>query len=148
MKLKFMISTIVIVVGALIFSSFQKDSQKEPWTEKQLMPPAELAEKLNNGQMSNTVILNIGPSGEIRNSIKIGPTQEAEYFNLLKKKLAPIPKNSEVVIYCGCCPFENCPNIRPAFELLNDMKFTNAKLLNMPKNLKVDWIDKGYPLNK
>jgi len=52
------------------------------------------------------------------------------------------------VIYCGCCPFEHCPNVRPAFQLLNEMKFTNQKLLNLSTNLKTDWIDKGYPVAK
>jgi hypothetical protein len=27
------------------------------------------------------------------------------------------------------------------------MKFERQKLLNLPKNIKVDWIDKGYPVN-
>ncbi len=43
------------------------------------------------------------------------------------------------------CTIANCPNIRPAFSLLNEMKFTNHKLLDIPKNIKVDWIDKGFP---
>ncbi|HCS20823.1 MAG TPA: hypothetical protein DIW47_09730 [Bacteroidetes bacterium] len=56
-------------------------------------------------------------------------------------------RDAEIIIYCGCCPFSDCPNIRPAFEVLNELKFTNPKLLNLPKNLKADWIDKGYPMN-
>jgi hypothetical protein len=148
MKMKFVTTSIAAITITLAFLSFQKDAQKEPWAEKQLMPPAELAEKLVNGKATNTVIFNIGPSGEIKNSIAIGATQEKEKLALLKRKLANVSKHSEVVIYCGCCPFEHCPNIRPAFELLNEMKFMNAKLLNMPKNLKVDWIDKGYPMQK
>lgn len=55
-------------------------------------------------------------------------------------------RNTEIVLLCGCCPFEHCPNIRPSFELMNEMKFTNHKLLNLSHNLKVDWIDKGYPM--
>lgn len=146
MKSRLMIGIITFMAAVIVLSSFQKSGQKEPWTEKQLMAPAELAEKLNSGKMEDTYIFNIGPSGEIKNSTTIGATQEAANLALLKKELAQIPKNSEVVIYCGCCPFEHCPNIRPAFEILNEMKFTNARLLNMPKNLKVNWIDKGYPM--
>ncbi len=69
-------------------------------------------------------------------------------INLLKWKneLQKLPRNTDIVIYCGCCPFEHCPNIRPAFKLLNDMGFTNQKLLNLSHNLKADWIDKGYPI--
>ena len=56
-------------------------------------------------------------------------------------------KKRNIVIYCGCCPFKDCPNIRPAFSLLNSMKFTNHKLLNLPLNLKTDWINHGYPMS-
>ena len=28
-----------------------------------------------------------------------------------------------------------------------DKKFNNHKLLNLPHNIKMDWIDKGYPTN-
>ena len=110
------------------------------------MAPSELAAMLNSGKTADVYIFDIGPSGKIKNAIATGPTQEEENLALLKEKLTTIPKGAEVIVYCGCCPFEHCPNIRPAFRLLNDMKFTNARLLNLPKNLKADWIDKGYPM--
>jgi hypothetical protein len=50
-----------------------------------------------------------------------------------------------VIIYCGCCPFDKCPNIRPAFAALKEMGFKNARLLDLPKNIKADWLDKNYP---
>jgi hypothetical protein len=28
-----------------------------------------------------------------------------------------------------------------------EMGFKNAKLLNLPKNIKTDWLDKDYPTN-
>ena len=59
-----------------------------------------------------------------------------------------IPKDTKVVVYCGCCPFEHCPNVRPAIDVLKEMKFTNYYLLNLSHNLKTDWIDKGYPTAK
>jgi thiosulfate/3-mercaptopyruvate sulfurtransferase len=65
----------------------------------------------------------------------------------LKDSLAGLPKESEIIIYCGCCPFERCPNVRPAIQVLKDLNFTNYKLLNLPHNIKIDWIDKGYPSN-
>jgi hypothetical protein len=49
------------------------------------------------------------------------------------------------VVYCGCCPYEHCPNVRPAVAVLKEMKFTNFKLLNLEKNIKTDWLDKGFP---
>jgi len=146
MKPALIIFTVVLCFVGLI--SFQKNTDKEPWTKEQLMQPDVLAAKIKNGKLQNTVIYNIGPAGAIKNSIEIGPAQEAENLALLKRQLRDLPKDREVVIYCGCCPFQHCPNIRPAFALLKEMNFKNAKLLNLSKNLKVDWIEKGYPLMK
>jgi hypothetical protein len=111
------------------------------------MKPSELVNQLKN-KKSKYVVLSIGPSAVIKNSIDIGDTGDKVNLEKLKKKVSKLPKNTPIVIYCGCCPFEKCPNIRPAFTLLNQMKFTNHKLLNLPTNIKVDWIDKGYPINK
>lgn len=75
----------------------------------------------------------------------MGQVHEKENLEKLKMQLSNLPTGTEIVIYCGCCPFEHCPNIRPAFILLNEMKFTNAHLLNLEHNIKTDWVAKGYP---
>lgn len=119
----------------------------EPWTEKQLMNPADLAKMLNDPAAELPLIYSIGPSGGIKNSIEIGPGKDKENIEKLRAELSKLPKDKNIVLYCGCCPFDPCPNIRPAFSLLNEMKFTNHKLLNLSQNLKTDWIDKGYPMS-
>lgn len=70
-----------------------------------------------------------------------------EGLEKLKSELKSIAKDKNIVVYCGCCPFEHCPNVRPAIETLKEMKFTHYYLLNLPHNIKADWIDKGYPTN-
>jgi hypothetical protein len=75
-----------------------------------------------------------------------GPARDKENLDKLGKLLSKEDRNREVVIYCGCCPFEHCPNVRPAFSLLMGMHFTHAKLLNLSHNIRVDWINKGYPV--
>ena len=119
----------------------------EPWTPQQLLAPADLAKTLNNPKSPQPVIFSIGMQAIVKGSIDIGPVMMKENLNLLKQKLEKLPKNSQIVVYCGCCPFSRCPNIRPAMELLKSMQFSNYKLLNLPQNVKVDWIDKGYPMN-
>lgn len=136
---------ILLLLFATVLFAFQSS---EPWTAKQLMAPADLAKIINDSKSKQPMLLNIGFGGGIKNSVEIGATNEKEGVDKLKQALSKIAKDADIVIYCGCCPFEHCPNIRPAFTLLNEMKFTNAKLLNLPHNLKVDWIDKGYPIIK
>ena len=121
---------------------------QEPWTEQQLIQPEDLAKNLNDEKVNKPIILSVGPGGGIKGSIEFGSAKEKENIEKLKAYLTKLPKDAEIVIYCGCCPFAPCPNIRPSFQLLSEMKFTNHKLLNLSHNLKADWIDKGYPMNK
>jgi thiosulfate/3-mercaptopyruvate sulfurtransferase len=139
---------IAVVITASAMSGFKAKSQDEPWTSQQLLAPADLAKIISDPTARQPIIFSIGPGAIIKNSIDIGPVKEKENMAKLKQELKKLPKDAAIVIYCGCCPFEHCPNIRPAFLLLNKMKFSNHKLLNLPKNIKVDWIDKGYPKNE
>ena len=134
-----------VVLVILIGSSFIL-KQTEPWRTDQLMEPKDLAAVLTNKSFTEPLIINVGPSGVIKDAISFGPTHEKENFDKLKEFLSNQKRDRQIVIYCGCCPFEHCPNIRPAFTLLNDLKFINQKLLNLPHNLKADWINSGYPM--
>jgi thiosulfate/3-mercaptopyruvate sulfurtransferase len=131
----------------VIFASFCL-KQTEPWKPGQLMPPEELAAVINNPTASPRLIISVGPGALVKGSIDIGPAKDKANLDKLKQFLAKEKKDRDIIIYCGCCPFEHCPNIRPAFILLNEMKFTNHKLLSLPHNIKVDWIDKGYPITE
>ena len=56
-----------------------------------------------------------------------------------------VPKDSEIILYCGCCPWDHCPNLKPAFSLLHGMGFANVKVVEIPTNFTTDWLAKGYP---
>lgn len=142
------ISFLAIVAVVFAFKGFSVQRGKENWTEKQLMESSELAKILNDPKAPKPIIYSIGPGGNIKGSVEMGAAQEKENLDKLKAELNKPAKDTDIVIFCGCCPFKDCPNIRPAFKLLNEMKFTNHKLLNLSHNLKVDWIDKGYPMNE
>jgi thiosulfate/3-mercaptopyruvate sulfurtransferase len=137
-----------VVLFAVAFKTAAFQDAKESWTDKQLIQPSDLAKKLNDPNSKKPVLLSIGFGGGIVGSEEMGPANEQAGIDNLRKRLSALPKNTDIVIYCGCCPFKHCPNIRPAFEVLNEMKFTNHKLLNLSTNLKTDWIDKGYPMSK
>lgn len=138
---------ILAIISALLIPAFNLFGQTEPWTQAQLMEPEKLASIINDPSATQPLILNIGPAGSIKNSIKVGAANDKDNLDKLKDILSKEDKTRAIVIYCGCCPFKNCPNIRPAFLLLTKMSFTNARLLNLSNNLKMDWINKGYPMN-
>jgi rhodanese-related sulfurtransferase len=81
----------------------------------------------------------------IPNSIYAGPANTPAGLQALRAAVATLPHDREIVVYCGCCPWDHCPNIKPAMEALKQMGFTRTKALNIPTNLAVDWFDHGYP---
>jgi hypothetical protein len=117
-----------------------------PWTKTELIEPAALAAVLNNLQATAPLIYNIGAVEDIKDAKHIGTVSRPENFEKFKNAIAGLSKNAIIVIYCGCCPFTKCPNIRPAYQELKMEGFTNIRVLDLPTNLKSDWIAKGYPL--
>ena len=117
-----------------------------PWTDNQLMEPSVLAAQIKTGGTDIPLILNIGAVEDIKGATHIGAVNDVKNLEKLKNTVKDLPKNTAIVIYCGCCPFARCPNIRPAFTELVKSGFTNVKLLNLPTNLNTNWVGKGYPL--
>ena len=132
----------------LLSAGLRAQEKAEPWTASQLMPTSELAALINDPAAKKPLIINIGPQAVIKGSVDVGPGKEKENIKKLEKMLSKEDKNREVVLYCGCCPFDKCPNIRPAFSLIKEKGFAKAKLLDVPKNIKTNWIDQGYPVNE
>lgn len=145
MKLFSRILLFCLLQTVFLLTSNAQGGNAEPWSAKQLLDPAELAKTINAGK-ALPYIYCIGPSAVIKGSVDIGPGNEKSSIDKLKAAVSKLPKDAPIVLYCGCCPFRNCPNIRPAFSLLNQLKFTNHKLLNLATNIRVDWISKGYPV--
>jgi thiosulfate/3-mercaptopyruvate sulfurtransferase len=140
-------SLITLAAVVLLAGATRTFPQTEnPWTEEELKDPAALAKVIKDPKAPKPVIFNIGPARQIKGAIRIGPVSKSANLEQLKQQLAKLPKDREVIIYCGCCPFRRCPNIRPAFELLKEMKFTKPRLLHLPNDLNEDWVSKGYPM--
>lgn len=111
----------------------------------QLIQPAELAARLGP---KAPPVFHVGfealfHGAHIPGSVYAGPGSKPE---ILLAAVAALPKHREIILYCGCCPWEHCPNIRPAAQALAGKGFTKVRLLDIPTNLKTDWIDKGYPV--
>ena len=119
--------------------------QSNPWSAAQLLQPSALVTMMKGG---NVLVYNIGVAEDIQAATHIGAASKQEKLELFKKAIKGISKDKTVVVYCGCCPMDKCPNIRPAFQALKDARFQKAYLLNLPTNLKTDWTSKGFPLAK
>ena len=87
-------------------------------------------------------------AAHITGAILAGPCSKPQGLANLRKALANLARNRQIILYCGCCPFDKCPNIRPAFDTANGMSINNLKVLRLPTSLHADWVVKGYPVQK
>src|SRR5215472_8893205 len=120
----------------------------DPWNPSDVLQPSEVAAKLKGALVIHVGFPVLYRAAHIAGSQYAGPGSKPEGIAELKKAVSSEPRNSRVILYCGCCPWEKCPNIRPAYSALREMGFTDVKVMIVPENLKADWIDKGYPTEK
>lgn len=143
-----MIRRVALVVASTLLMLAQ---EADPWKDRDLIQPEALADTLKSG--AKPVIVYVGfpvlyKSTRIPGAILAGPVSKPEGVEALKRAVAKLPQDSEIVLYCGCCPFTKCPNVRPAFRTLHDLGYTKVKLVVIPTNLSTDWVQKGYPVEK
>ena len=133
---------ILLPISILLFSFIKQ----EPLKKEQLIQPQELANQINNPKAVKPIIFNVGNDDQIKGAIQIGAVNEEAGMKKFKFEVSKIFPDKEVVVYCGCCSSDNCPNIRPAIKYLNENGFKKAKVLNIPVGIKEDWVQKGFPV--
>ncbi len=120
-----------------------------PWTAEQLYDPATLVKVIKDPKASKPLILNTGTMRNIKGAVKLGPVSDYDGLQQFKAGVVKFSgdKNKEVVIYCGCCKMDHCPNVEPAFTHLQSLGFKKVKILNLKEDLIFDWVNKGYPMD-
>lgn len=155
--MRHIVRTLLLVIIAATAASSQLRAQTSPhplaapgadvpWSAQDLVEPATLASRLNSHEHNLPAILNIGAVEDIKGAYHIGPVNKPENLSRLQSYARSLATSTPVIIYCGCCPFARCPNIRPAYLQLKKLGFTRVMVLNLPVNLKTNWIAKNYPL--
>jgi hypothetical protein len=137
----------VILFALLAMLCFSQEISN-PWPKADLLEPAALAQAIQSGKAP--IILGVAfpalyRSKHILHAIDAGPGSKPEGIESLKKAVAGMAKDADLVIYCGCCPMVKCPNVRPAYRTLKEMGFTRVRVLNIPTNMHTDWYTKDYP---
>ena len=116
----------------------------------QLIAPEDLVKILQSANAAKPLILNVGPrmlylQAHIPGAEYIGPGSDARGIEKLRARVKALPRDRFLVLYCGCCPWSHCPNVRPAYSELHAMGFTKVKVLYIADNFGTDWVYKGYP---
>jgi Rhodanese-like domain len=124
----------------------------DPWSPKDVIEPLALAKMLKKSG-PKPLILQVGferlyNQGHIPGSPYCGPASSPEGIERLKGCLDNVPKSREIILYCGCCPWAECPNIRPAFRTLEEMGYHNVKVLHIAHDFGKDWTQHGYPTSR
>lgn len=117
-----------------------------------VMQPAELIRMLHAGS-DKPLVLQVGSrmlfdQAHIAGSEYAGAGSQAAGLQILQNRVAALSHKTLIVLYCGCCPWNRCPNVAPAYRLLHGLGFTRVKVLYMAENFGTDWAGKGYPVER
>ena len=118
-----------------------------------LIQPADFAAALNAPATSKPLILQVGfrkayLQAHIPGSEYVGAASEEDGVKVLRERVATLHKDRAIVIYCGCCPWSKCPNIAAAYDTLQQLGFTNVKVIYIADDFGTNWVDQGFPTAK
>jgi thiosulfate/3-mercaptopyruvate sulfurtransferase len=154
------IALAVVIFGAMGTPNFwtapppAQDAQPaDPWQASQLVQPADLVRQLNGPDASRPLVVSVGfeflfQSAHVPGAVLYGPGREPSGLKALEDAARSWPRDRDIVIYCGCCPMKQCPNLRPAFRTLAGMGFTRLRVLELQHDFRQDWLQKGLPTEK
>ncbi len=156
----------VVIAGlaslALFFGSSQCQAQYIPTSgpgsalsipQAQLIQPEVLNHLLQTKGSDKPLLLQVGShllfdEAHIPGSVYAGAGSQPTGLQQLQSTVATLSKKKAIVLYCGCCPWNRCPNLGPAFKQLQDLGFTSVKVLYLANNLGTDWVAKGYSVER
>jgi len=141
------------VVLLLLLLAFPGAAASDPWSRAETVDADRLARELLEEKDPSPTVVYVGvktlyAGGHIPGSVYRGPGATPQGLEDLGKFASSLPKNSDLVLYCGCCPLEKCTNLRPAFQALRGFGFARLRVLLLPTSFHVDWVEKGYPVRK
>lgn len=131
----------------------QASAQATAISNKRLINPEDLVKLLQTSGKEKPLMIQVGShvlfsQAHIPGSEYIGPASSDSGLLQLRKRVDSLPRKSLIILYCGCCPWAHCPNVKPADDALQAMGFTNVKVLYIADNFGTNWVDKGYPVVK
>jgi thiosulfate/3-mercaptopyruvate sulfurtransferase len=134
-------------------SAAQTPGSSEPWSAAEVIPPEQLALTLTRPAALRPLVVCVGfstlyQSAHVPGAIFQGPGRDPIALKDLEAAAQAWPHDHEIVLYCGCCPFQQCPNVRPAFSALKHMGFRRLRVLYLPQDFAHDWVARGLPVEK
>ncbi len=141
----------ILLTGSAMFAQQPNGAGvNSPWSAAELIHVADL-QRIVQAKSNAPLLLQVGflvqfDSKHIPGAIHAGPGREEAGLAELKKAVAGVPKDREIVLYCGCCPWDHCPNMKPAYNLLHSLGYTKIRVTEIPTSFVKDWVEKGLPV--
>ncbi len=137
--------------GPVVFG-FQAAPADDAIPHSQLVTPEELTKSLHS-DAKKPLLFAVGPhslyaQAHIPGSEYLGANSTDAGRQQLQQRVKSLPHKTSIVLYCGCCPWGNCPNVHTAYQELHALGFSNVKVLYIADNFGTDWVEKGYPVAK
>lgn len=158
MNRKWLYRSVLILGGAIIAVAWLgapvaagTAKKANPWPPAAQISAQALARELEAGKKPTVVCVGfpiLYEAAHIPGARIEGPGREAAGLERLEKWAHSVPRDTPVIIYCGCCPFIECPNIRPAYEALRHAGLTHIQVLYLEHSFARDWVNKGYPTER
>lgn len=139
---------VLVLAGSAVYAL-----QASSIPASRLINPDELLKILQSSTGEKPLMIQVGShvlyeQAHIPGSEYIGPGSGGVGLQQLRTRVEALPRKKFIVLYCGCCPWGHCPNVKPADDTLHALGFTNVKVLYIPDNFGANWVDKGYPVAK
>ena len=155
LPVKFRATFLIFIFGivAIALTSGALAYQASLIPASRLVNPDELVKILQSPRSEKPLMIQVGShvlytQAHIPGSEYIGPASTETGLQSLRKRVESLPRNKFIVLYCGCCPWSHCPNVKPADDALHALGFTNVKILYIANNFGADWVEKGYSVAK
>jgi hypothetical protein len=146
---------LVLIFGtvAIALASVALAYQANLIPASRLINPDDLVKILQSAKTEKPLMIQVGShilytQAHIPGSEYIGPASSKSGLQSLRKRVESLPRNKFIILYCGCCPWSHCPNVKPADDAVKAMGFTNVKVLYIADNFGTDWVEKRYPVAK
>lgn len=137
------------MISALLLATLVLSQESSnPWRQSELIEPSALVKSLQSSTPPYVICVAfpiLYHGRHIPRAILAGPGAKPEGLDLLKAAASKLPRDENIVIYCGCCPMAKCPNVRPAYDLLKKLGFTHVRVLDAQTSMYIDWYSRGYP---
>ena len=147
------IKGIDIIFAIMCLTVVQAAAQATAIPASRQISPEDLVKRLRNSGNEKPLMIQVGShvlyaQAHIPGSEYIGPASTEAGLQQLRKRVESLPRTNSIILYCGCCPWSHCPNVKPADDALRSLGFSNVKVLYISDNFGTNWVDKGYPTAK